>query len=80
MTLPLRRDALARRATKDHEEELEVSDAETPDERAELSLELSEIAREAAESLGAEWVTNPPDDLREKAHLYARPLSLLRKR
>jgi hypothetical protein len=76
---PLRRDALARRAARDAEDERAASQGEEPGERADLALELSELARESAEALGADWVTSPPNDLAEKAELYARPLAVLRR-
>jgi hypothetical protein len=77
---PVRREALARRAERDAEDELRECSSESPSDRLELALELSELAREAAESLGADWVLAPPDDLAEKARLYARPLAVLTRR
>ena len=76
---PLRRDALARRAQRDADDEARACEAEDPAERIELSLELSELARETAESVGADWIRFPPNDLSEKARLYARPLALLKR-
>lgn len=80
MIPPVRRDLLAKRAVVDDADEHRASAAEDPSERLELSLELSESARESAESLGADWVRSPPNDLHEKARLYARPLAILRGR
>jgi hypothetical protein len=77
MIPPIRREALALRASIDAQEEHATSAAETPGERVELALELSELARQAAESLRASWTTTPPDDLDVKARLYARPLTAL---
>ncbi len=79
MIPPVRRDALAKRALRDEEDERTESDKETPTERLELALELSELAREAAESVGADWIVSPPADLPEKARLYALPLRLLKR-
>lgn len=74
---PVRREALARRLERDEADEVSESEAQSPAARVELALELSELARESAESLGAEWTRVPPDDLAEKARLYARPLAIL---
>lgn len=75
----MRRQSLARLAARDEQNDEALSASESPDERADLALELSELAREAAESLGADWIVSPPDDLEEKARLYARPLAALRR-
>lgn len=74
------RRARALRERSDLDDELEQSRAESPEARIALSLELSELSRSAAESLGAAWIRVPPDDLAEKARLYARPLALIRGR
>ncbi|MCA9595876.1 MAG: hypothetical protein KC776_21325 [Myxococcales bacterium] len=57
---------------KDEEYELRVREAKhtTPSERLTQALELSDIARELAKSVGAAWVTSPPADLGEKARRY----------
>jgi hypothetical protein len=75
MLPPVNREGLRRRAELDLEDERQAAALETIEARLELSLELSELAYEARDALGATWHT---DDLAEKARLLAKPLRLLR--
>ena len=60
----------------DRRDEIATSCEESIGERVLLCLELSELSRDAAEALGASWVTGV-DDIAEKAARLARPLRLL---
>ena len=77
MLLPFRRDALRERARLDEADEAEAYARTTPDERIERCLELSELSRELAESVGGAWIGEASASLEEKAHLYVVPLRLV---
>jgi hypothetical protein len=72
--LPVRREALREREALDEADEMDACARETPSERLAMTIELSEITRALAEAVGAPWVTEPPDDLEQKAQAYAAPL------
>lgn len=64
---------LKRLTTRDAaEQELRAAQAGryTVAERLEQALELSDLARELASSVGSAWVTAPPFDLGEKARRH----------
>ena len=54
-----------------------MADNESSGERLALTIDLSEVAREIGEGAGAPWVFDAPDDLADKARLYALPLQLV---
>lgn len=62
------------RSARDEREELAQARQESPAERLDLALELSELTRELAEAAGAAWLSTPFDDLAHKALLHVRPL------
>jgi hypothetical protein len=74
---PVRREALRERQALDQVDELEAFAHETLGERLALTIELSDLSRALAEAVGASWVTQPVDDLGDKARLYAAPLRAL---
>jgi hypothetical protein len=76
---PLRRAALRTKSDLDRRDEIVTSQQESIGERVLLSLELSELSRDAGEALGAAWVVGV-DDIAAKAALLARPLRLLASR
>ncbi len=73
MLLPLRREALRAKAELDDLAEFAQAREESPAERLALSIELSDLTYELAESAGAEWLESEVD-LEEKARRYVRPL------
>jgi hypothetical protein len=77
MLLPFRRDALREKNRLDEADEDEVCARMTPSERLERSLELSNMARELAESVGASWTQEASASLEEKARLYVAPMRAL---
>ena len=77
VVLPIKRDALKERAALDAADEAEQYQRESPEQRFRIGLALSELARKLARAAGAEWITSPPDDLADKARLYAEPLRRL---
>jgi hypothetical protein len=72
--LPVRREALKERSELDELDELRAARAESPAQRLQLALELSELTRELAEAAAAPWTRASADDLDEKAHCYLAPL------
>jgi hypothetical protein len=70
MILPFDRSRLRERNALDLAQEIEEARTRSPAERLEQTLELSELTRALAQATGAEV----PDDLAEKARLYAEPL------
>jgi hypothetical protein len=74
MIPPVRRDALREREALDEADEAEAYARESSSERLAMALELSDVTRALAESVGARWVTEPVLDLEEKAELYVAPL------
>lgn len=74
MIPPVRREALRKRAEIDEADERVAFESESLSDRLALALELSGITRALAESVDAPWIREPPDDLPEKARLYAEPL------
>jgi hypothetical protein len=77
MIPPVRREALRQREALDEADERMAHERESPSERLALTIELSDLTRALAEAVGAPWVSEPADDLGEKARLYARPLRAL---
>jgi hypothetical protein len=73
MLLPFRREALNARSELDELAELAEARQESPAERLALSIELSDLTCELAESAGAEWRESPVD-LEDKSRLYVWPL------
>jgi hypothetical protein len=59
---------------RERRDAVELTRAETPEQRVALALELSELAREIGLAAGAAWLE--ADDLGEKARLWALPLQL----
>jgi hypothetical protein len=81
MILPLRRDALRERGHLDEADEDADFARSTPSQRLESSVELSDVTRSLAESVGSAWVAEASMSLESKAHLYVAPLqTLLRRR
>ena len=80
MILPVRREPLKERSELDELDELREARAESPAERLQLALELSELTRELAEATAASWTRATPDDLDEKARVYLAPLRAVTKR
>ena len=58
----------------DELDELAEARRESPEQRLALSLELCELTRELAEAASAAWTRSLPNDLPDKAALYAAPL------
>ena len=68
---PLRRlRRLSERNDAEDQRRAQGAHTATVSERLAQALELSDMARELAGSVGAEWVTSPPRDLQEKALRY----------
>jgi|HubBroStandDraft_4_1064222.scaffolds.fasta_scaffold356923_2 hypothetical protein len=76
MLLPFDRDRLRERNAIDLAQEIEEARRRSTPERFEQTLELSELVRALAEATGVEV----PDDLAEKARLYAEPLRVATRR
>jgi len=76
MLLPFDRDRLRERNAIDLAQEIEEAQRRSTPERFEQTLELSELVRALAEATGVEV----PDDLAEKARLYAEPLRVATRR
>jgi hypothetical protein len=71
--LPLRRETLRARAELDERDELSLARAESPEQRLELVLELSDLIQELSEqALPGDLVSAVP--LEDKARLYVAPL------
>ena len=64
------RKALAERNAEDDRLALEQARRCTVGERLAQALELSDVARALAVSVGASWVVSPADDLADKARRY----------
>ena len=77
MILPLRRDALRERDRLDEADEDAAFARSTPSQRLELSVELSDVTRSLAESVGSAWVSEAGMALENKARLYVTPLRAL---
>lgn len=77
MILPLRRDALQERGRLDEADEDAAFARSTPSQRLELSVEISDLTRSLAESVGSAWVEEPSMVLENKARLYVTPLRAL---
>ncbi|HZF47527.1 MAG TPA: hypothetical protein VE093_02695 [Polyangiaceae bacterium] len=77
MILPLRRDALRERDRLDEADEDAAFARSTPSQRLELSVELSDVMRSLAESVGSAWVSDASMALENKARLYVTPLRAL---
>jgi hypothetical protein len=76
--LPLRRDALKERDLLDEADEDAAFTRSTPSQRLELSVEISDVTRSLAESVGSDWVSEASMGLENKACLYVAPLRALR--
>jgi hypothetical protein len=76
----LYRDRLAERSLLDEQDELTLARAESPLERFEMSVELSDLQRDLAEATNASWLRNPAQDLSLKASLYTSPLRAAERR
>lgn len=74
MILPFRRDRLAERDALDEAAEREQCSRERPDERLALAVALSDLARALGRAAAAQWTIAQPDDLQQKADLWALPL------
>ena len=77
MILPLRRDVLQERGRLDEADEDAAFARSTPSQRLELSVELSDVTRSLAESVGSAWVSEASMALESKAHLYVAPMQAL---
>lgn len=75
--LPLRRDALKERGHLDEADEDATFARSTPSQRLELSVELSDVTRSLAESVGSDWVLEARMALESKADLYVAPMRAL---
>jgi hypothetical protein len=76
MILPFNRDRLRERNASDLVDEIKEARRRSPAERVEQTLELSDLVRALAQAAGSEV----PDDLAEKARLYAEPLRVATRR
>jgi hypothetical protein len=79
VSLKAYRQGLSERSRLDEQDELALARSETPAERFEMAVELSELLRELAEAADAHWTREPAQDLSDKAALYALPLRSLRR-
>jgi len=57
--------------------DIEAYTRESVSDRLAMAIELSDLTRALAESVGAPWVNEPVDDLGDKARLYSAPLRAL---
>jgi hypothetical protein len=80
MILPFRPERLRERAELDELDELTQARGESPAERLLMALELAELGRELADAANAPWIRSPPDDLGQKARIYASPLRMASRR
>jgi hypothetical protein len=71
--LPMRAESLRERSRRDEREEHAMAREESPSDKLSLSLELSDLVRDLAESASAGW-TRSATLLEEKARLYVLPL------
>jgi hypothetical protein len=62
---------------RDEADELAEAEQRSPAERVADGLELSDLARALGEAAEATWIEGSPEELGEKAGLYALPLKLL---
>ncbi len=61
---------LSDRNVRDERERIRIARLATPSERLDQALELCDLARELARSVGATWVSEPAEPLRAKMCRY----------